>query len=389
MYVNDPKEYQVKLSRIKDACALKQPDTVPVLMLNGSWSLAYSKVKIQDVLYDPEKMHEAYLEFCKDIYTDGILSTAVNAPFQMYDALQPPYPMYKVTPDGYCFEHYQADEEHGQMRIEEYSEFIKDMQSYTLNVLGPRRFPLLKEPYPANYEALKKGYSGIMTFMECMVTGPAFAKKRYGIPVLGNGFTAAPLDELFVGYRGIRGILTDIRRNPQNVLDACEVLEDHLKSSLQRFQPGEIAMMPLMLAPYLNAKQFEKFYWPGLKRLIDLLVSKNARVFAMLEGDWMRFMDYFLDFPEATVTVQIEYGDLGELKKKYGKKIAIAGGMSLSTLKYSSKEECCDQIKKVIDVCAPGGGYIFTTDKSLSFQNDINVENYQAVVETVRKYGKY
>ena len=58
-------------------------------------------------------------------------------------------------------------------------------------------------------------------------------------------------------------------------------------------------------------------------------------------------------------------------------------------LKYSSKKECIDHVKKTYDACEPGGGFLFCTDKAILSTDDINVDTYRAVNEFAHKYGEY
>ncbi len=42
-----------------------------------------------------------------------------------------------------------------------------------------------------------------------------------------------------------------------------------------------------------------------------------------------------------------------------------------------------------MDVLAPGGGYIFTVAKGITYPNDGTPENVRALYEFVESYGKY
>jgi hypothetical protein len=84
-----------------------------------------------------------------------------------------------------------------------------------------------------------------------------------------------------------------------------------------------------------------------------------------------------------------EYGDPKLIKEKLGKKHIIIGMYPIMNLKTKSKEECVAEVKKHLDILAPGGKYIFGFDKSPLLFSDINLENLCAVVETVRDYGVY
>ena len=58
-------------------------------------------------------------------------------------------------------------------------------------------------------------------------------------------------------------------------------------------------------------------------------------------------------------------------------------------LQYGTKEKVIDEAKKLMDVLAPGGGYIFTVAKGITYPNDGTPENVRALYEFVESYGKY
>ena len=49
-------------------------------------------------------------------------------------------------------------------------------------------------------------------------------------------------------------------------------------------------------------------------------------------------------------------------------------------------EQIEEQVKELLDIMAPGGGYLFTTGYSLE---DCPEENMEALLQAVEKYGKY
>ena len=50
------------------------------------------------------------------------------------------------------------------------------------------------------------------------------------------------------------------------------------------------------------------------------------------------------------------------------------------------RQEVIDETKRIIDTCAPGGGFIFETSCGLDYCSHENVE---AMFDTVRTYGKH
>jgi uroporphyrinogen-III decarboxylase len=85
----------------------------------------------------------------------------------------------------------------------------------------------------------------------------------------------------------------------------------------------------------------------------------------------------------------VEGDNIFDAKKKIGDNVTLAGGMPLELMKLSTKEKCIDAAKRIIDECAPGGGYIFATSRALLSKGDVNVENLKAVNEFVHEYGVY
>ena len=81
--------------------------------------------------------------------------------------------------------------------------------------------------------------------------------------------------------------------------------------------------------------------------------------------------------------------DLKELKRDFGKDLVFWGGgvNTQSTLKSGSPGQVSDEVKKIIDILAPGGGFVFTTVHNI--QEDVPPENFWAMWDTLMEYGKY
>ena len=46
-----------------------------------------------------------------------------------------------------------------------------------------------------------------------------------------------------------------------------------------------------------------------------------------------------------------------------------------------------DEVKKILDIMAPGGGFVFTPVHNV--QHDVSPENFWAMWDTLQEYGKY
>ncbi|HOO99415.1 MAG TPA: uroporphyrinogen decarboxylase family protein [Bacteroidales bacterium] len=81
--------------------------------------------------------------------------------------------------------------------------------------------------------------------------------------------------------------------------------------------------------------------------------------------------------------------DLKELKRDFGKDLVFWGGgvNTQSTLRDGSPAQIKEEVKKIIDILAPGGGFVFTTVHNI--QEDVPPENFWAMWDTLMEYGKY
>jgi len=79
--------------------------------------------------------------------------------------------------------------------------------------------------------------------------------------------------------------------------------------------------------------------------------------------------------------------DSFELKKEFGDEIVFHGGLDLQGGITGTKEGTISEAKKRIDAFGPGGGFIFSP--SNHFMEDVSLENFYALFETARTYGRY
>jgi uroporphyrinogen decarboxylase len=79
--------------------------------------------------------------------------------------------------------------------------------------------------------------------------------------------------------------------------------------------------------------------------------------------------------------------DLAGLKKDFGNDLVFWGGgvNTQSTLRDGSPETVSDEVKRILDIMAPGGGFVFTPIHNV--QEDVPPENFWAMWETLMEYG--
>ena len=122
-------------------------------------------------------------------------------------------------------------------------------------------------------------------------------------PFLAGSLTEAPFDFMSDTLRGMRGIMLDMLRRPEKLLAAEEkVLEFQLEFAISFAKATGLkrAFIPLHRGSdgFMSLPQFEKFYWPQLKRQIVSLVENDITPVCFYEGVWDQRLHYLADLPK-------------------------------------------------------------------------------------------
>lgn len=106
-------------------------------------------------------------------------------------------------------------------------------------------------------------------------------------------------------------------------------------------------------------------------------------------GNLREIMDDLID--EVGIDAKHSFEDgiqpVTEAKRLYGDRVALLGGIDVDYLCRSSEEEVRAYTRRVIEVCAPGGGWALGTGNSVA--NYIPVKNYLAMLDEGRNCGTY
>ncbi|MFZ7134093.1 MAG: uroporphyrinogen decarboxylase family protein [Eubacteriales bacterium] len=384
--MNKGKIYEERLSRIIKAANVEEPDRVPIISTAQSFSVGYAGSTLHACMADEQEEYRVYDKTYTDFYWDGAIRYGTVRNMDFYGILG--YNTYFESKEGTVLEHLDKTF----MNDSDYPEFLKDPMSYLINVELARKYPSLSKTYPENKEALLNAAQNLLEYAARTERRMLHAKDDLELPVLENGVFLMPgIDFLFSYLRGFKG-LADMRRRPDDVLKACQMITDIMLYpyvASQGESKDSFAFAPALFTPYLAREQFEKIVWPDYKKLIEEYHRLGGRTFLMMEGKWGHVYDLLIDLPKGSVVAHVEKDDIFDLKKKVGSKVCVAGGIDIYDLRYSSKQECIDKVKRVIDECAPGGGYMFAPNQTLITKEDVNPDNLRAVNEFVKEYGVY
>jgi len=207
-------------------------------------------------------------------------------------------------------------------------------------------------------------------------------------PQLG---TTCPFDMLADTFRGMINTIMDVKERPDELLEAVNVMQGLM---LRNALGGAIALkreyflIPLHMGvdQFMSREDYAKFYWPGLKALIMACIDNGITPYVFTEGNYNTRLEQLCDVPPGKVIYMFEKVDMKRAKETVGKVACICGNIPTATLMYSTPEKISDETKKLLDICAPGGGFIM--DSSIPIDR-CPKENLHAMFETTLKYGVY
>lgn len=382
------KLYRERIQRFNAAFNREEPDRVPIMFMSEMWPVHYCGLAADDVLKNPALFYSAFEKTFSEIYLDGLYGLGNLWIEPIFMALKNTG-TYKLT-DGVV--NYQ-DKASCMIDVGDYRALIEDPYRYILNTYFPKKFKILKQGDTASEQALEQAFVAFRNYRQANTELVNKTENDLGLPVNARTIAFCGPDMLLDYFRGFEGVIKDINRVPQLFLEAAATMNlfiTRLKMRIyNRPEDGHFILIPLHLGSYLKPQDFEKFYLPFLNQLLELYTKADYTVCLFFENDWTPHLEFFDSFPDGKILGIFEYGDLVKIKKKIGHKICIIGGMPITQLSYGTTSECVDTAKRIIDECAPGGGYVFATDKILLSPNDGSYRNIRAVHEFVHDYGKY
>ena len=390
--------YQERLARYTTAMRNEKPDRVPVRPFAAEFITHLSGYTCQEVTHDYEKAFDATCKCAAEFDWDATVGNMVYVWTALTETIGLRYygvPGLNVPPDT-GFQYLEPPEGEAWMKPDEYDALIEDPTGFLFNVWLPRVSRDIVAPgEPATYRshmALLKGGMAMLQYFGALGAQGERLKQETGTVSAIAGIFKAPLDILGDKLRGYMGLTMDLIEQPDKVLAACEALMPHLCAVASASADPECNVpigfwMHRGCVPFVSYEQFDRFYWPTLKPIIEELWKEGHQTLFYAEGDWNAHLDSFAELPDASIVYHVDRADIFEAHAKLGHKFCLSGGIPNYLLAYGTPEEVTAHCKKVIEGVAADGGYVL--DASAIMQNDSKVENVRAMTEAARQFGVY
>jgi hypothetical protein len=143
--------------------------------------------------------------------------------------------------------------------------------------------------------------------------------------------------------------------------------------------------------PLISPKSFRRLILPRMQKLVQKCHELGLPFIKHTDGNITRIEQELLveSGIDAYQAIEPVAGmDIGYLKQRYGQHLTLMGNIDCGRLLgEGTPEEVAAETRRVIRAAAPGGGFVLTSSNSI--HRGVRVENYLAMLETVRKYGAY
>ena len=403
----------IRSMRIQQAVAHQNPDRVPFMpSINSLYAYHYDMVTTKEWMTDPLCMIPVMQRYLAD-YDPDLLWTPVNFPIpamETLESVQCRWPgEYWGLEDNITYQYIDKSF----MSEDQYDEFFKDPTLFIMRHVLPKKYGKLGglamiNPYamtnhcvlnfmqfglPPVQEALQtllKAGGQVMEYMgKAMELSMSVVNAGY--PTFGDAVLCCPFDDFADNVRGLMELCMDVMTDPEMVDEALELWGDVTIPA--GIQTAKMAHQSYVFVPlhcgvddFMSVENYEKHYWPTLKRTIDAIIAADLTPIVFCEGKYHTRLDIIKDVQPNKVIYAFEDVDLAEAKKKLGDVACIAGGMRTRTLMYGKPEDVVEETKRSIDLLAPGSGFIMSNTIALDFASP---ENMHAWRDATEEFGKY
>ncbi len=216
-----------------------------------------------------------------------------------------------------------------------------------------------------------------------------------GMKILVSGDPAGQMEMLnhLMGYTGLSYALYD---NPALVAAVAGKAQEYLVTIFEATVgiPNVGAMvlgddMGIKTATMIAPGDLRRYVFPCQKKLAEIAHAHGLPFLLHSCGQLRDVLDDLID--DVRIDARHSFEDVIEpvtaAKRRYGHRVALLGGIDMDVLARASEEEVRAYTRRVIEQCAPGGGWALGSGNTGA--NYIPARNYLAMLDEGRKCGRY
>lgn len=401
-------EYKKKVRLLRDAVEMKKGERAPVVPTIAGFLLKRAGLTGRDALYNYDLLSKAIIDFHKEFNPDTALLPMMGSG-KVWEILD--YKVYAWAGHGLPDHHYFQTIDREYMKEDEYPLLIEDPSGFWLKYYLPRVFgsleplkkmftlPLMTEIVHVGAAALPFGMPDVQDMLkrlmeagnETMKYTDVFGKisarlQSSGFPTLKSGFEKAPFDMIGDTLRGVKGMIMDMYRRPNDVIAACDrlvpiVIRDAVSAC--NSMGAAFVFFPLHKGAdsFMSPDQYKRFYWPSLRAVMEGLNREGIIPILFAEGSYNKRLEIIADYPKGWSLWYFDQTDMRKAREILGGTACIQGNVPSSLMTTAPVEQLRAYCEDLLDIFKDGG-FILANGAVLDDSTD---EHVRTLLEIVRR----
>lgn len=194
---------------------------------------------------------------------------------------------------------------------------------------------------------------------------------------------------------GLENLLIDYATRPDFVKRLAKIgVEYHVELYRRLIAEGvEIILLgddyAWKMGPFMSPQHFAEYILPGFTTIVQECRRAGAYVIKHTDGDLWKILDMIVGAGVNALgpLEPLPSMDLARIKAHYNGRIGVVGNVDVDLLCRGTVEQVTATTRHLLDTASAGGGHIMSSGNSII--SAVKPENYQALVETTKRYGVY
>ena len=400
-----------RIARVDAAVALREGDRVPMAPKIGKAYAQTAGIDRYEALNDPRLLRPGVEKFLRT-YPCDLFWAGSGYPIPMMETLGTTAIRWPGATCGVPLNQGFQIVDGTYMEEDEYDEFLRDPSHFCMTKVFPRKHKKLAGLAKLNFhEVVEFGhYASMAAFADpevrqalltLMFAGEQAVEWQRNSALLRETALAcqtplgalagqnAPYDMLADNIRGFLNVPMDLYTIPEKVTAAIGIMTEYALQNVRRLKDtgSRYCFMPLHggTDDFMSLEYYRTFYWPSLRRVIEEIINCGMIPYVFCEGRYDTRLEVLREVPRGKVIYMFEQVDIARAKAVLGDTACICGNLPTSLLLYGKPHEVVDETRRLLDECAPGGGFLMDCSIVLDHYKE---ENLEAWFDTTLQYGR-
>ena len=412
MVLTTENNLEQRIARVDAAVALREGDRVPMAPKIGMAYAQTAGIDRYEALNDARLLRPGVEKFLQT-YPCDLFWAGSGYPIPMMETLGTTAIRWPGATCGVPLNQGFQIVDGTYMEEDEYDEFLRDPSHFCMTKVFPRQHKKLAGLAKLNFhEVVEFGhYASMAAFADpevrqalltLMFAGEQAVEWQRNSALLRETALAcqtplgalagqnAPYDMLADNIRGFLNVPMDLYEIPEKVTAAIDIMTEYALQNVRRLKNtgSKYCFMPLHggTDDFMSLEDYRTFYWPSLRRVMEEIIDCGMIPYVFCEGKYDTRLEVLREVPRGKVIYMFEQVDIARAKAVLGDTACICGNLPTSLLLYGKPHEVVDETRRLLDTCAPGGGFLMDCSIVLDHYKE---ENLEAWFDTTLQYGRY